>query len=162
MYLEQNSIGKHPKDFEASGFPSCILNNTHFFQTSHRNQKHFMMSGKVGTFSNGICKRYFFIIRIICIKLQSYSLCYRQTKQGMQKIHVLLSHDLYVRSVKTTTYICSRFNTYFCTKGHKTYQAISCYTLLQQAARGKGKNSLRKRRDILVSDCDQQRFFIII
>ena len=26
---------------------------------------------------------------------------------------------------------------------------------------GEGKNSLRKRRDILVSDRDQQRFFII-
>ena len=58
------------------------------FETSHRNQKNFMMSGKVGTFSkqNGISKRYFFIMRILYTKLQSYSLCYRQTKWYMQKI----------------------------------------------------------------------------
>ena len=68
----------------------------------------------------------------------------------------------YVPSVKTTTYVCNRFNTSFCTKDHKTHLAISCYTLLRQVARGEGKNSLRKRRDILVSDRDQQRFFIII
>ena len=80
--LEQNSIGKRPRDFEASGFPSCI------FETTHGNQKKSMMSGKVGTFSkqNGICKRYFFIMRILCTKLKSYILCYRQAKWYMQKI----------------------------------------------------------------------------
>ena len=31
LCLEQNSIGKRPKCFKASGFPCCILNNTHFF-----------------------------------------------------------------------------------------------------------------------------------
>ena len=41
-------------------------------------------------------------------------------------------------------------------KDHKTHLAISCYTLLHQAARGEGKNSLRKRRNILISDRDQQ------
>ena len=42
------------------------------------------MSAEVGTFSeqNGICKRYFFIMRIFYTKLQCYSLCYRQTKEG--------------------------------------------------------------------------------
>ena len=64
-------------------------------------------------------------------------------------------------SVKTTTYVCNRFNTSFCTKDHKTHLAISCYTLLHQAARGEGKNSLRKRRDILVSDRNQQRVSIV-
>ena len=66
----------------------CVLNNTHFFETSHRNQKNFMMSGKVGTFSkqSGLYKRYFFIMRILFTKLQSYSLCYRQTKWYMQNI----------------------------------------------------------------------------
>ena len=49
----------------------------------------------------------------------------------------------------------------FCTKDHKIHLVISCYTLLHQAARGEGKNSLRKGKDILVSDRDQQRFFII-
>ena len=74
----------------------------------------------------------------------------------------LLPQGLYVPSVKTTTYVSNRFKTSFCTKNHKTHQAISCYTLLHQVARGEGKNSLRKRRNILVSDCDQQRFCIII
>ena len=36
------------------------------------------------------------------------------------------------------------------------------HSLLHHAARGEGKNSLRKRRDLFVSDRDQQRFFIII
>ena len=34
--LEQISIGKRPKYFEASGFPCCILNNTHFFWNRSR------------------------------------------------------------------------------------------------------------------------------
>ena len=65
-------------------------------------------------------------------------------------------------SAKITTYVCNRFNTSFCTKDHKTHQAISCYTLLRQDSRSEGNNSLRKRRDILVSDRDLQRFFFII
>ena len=64
-------------------------------------------------------------------------------------------------SVKTTTYVYNRFDTSFCTKDHKTRLAISCYKLLHKAAGGEGKNSLRKRKDILVSGRDQQRFFII-
>ena len=40
------------------------------------------------------------------------------------------------------------------TKHTRLYPAT---TLLQQASRGEGKNSLRKRRDILVSDRDLQR-----
>ena len=80
--------GKRLKEFEASGFPSCILNNAHFLETSHKNQKSFMMSGKAGTFSkqNGICRRYFFLMRILYTKLQSCSLCYRETNWFMQKI----------------------------------------------------------------------------
>ena len=34
--LEQISIGKRPKYFKASGFPCCILNNTHFFWNRSR------------------------------------------------------------------------------------------------------------------------------
>ena len=30
-----------------------------------------------------------------------------------------------VPSVKTTTYVCNRFNTLFCARDHKTNQAIS-------------------------------------
>ena len=108
------------------------------------------MSAKMGTFSeqNGICKRYFFIMRIFYTKLQCYSLCYRQTKWYMQK-------KPSVPSIKTTTFACNRFNTSFCTEDHKTHLAISCCTLLHQTARYEG-NSLGKRRDILVSDRDQQ------
>ena len=46
------------------------------------------------------------------------------------------------------------------TTKHTWLYPVSHY--LHQAARGEGKNSIRKRRDILVSDRDQQRFFIII
>ena len=37
----------------------------------------------------------------------------------------LLLQGLCVPSVKTTTYICNRFNTSFCARDHKTNQAIS-------------------------------------
>ena len=116
-----------------------------------------MMLGKVETFSkqNGIWKSYFFIMmRNLHKKLQI------NKKSGTCKRYLLLQ-GLHTESVKTTTYVCNRFNT-SCTKDHKTHWAISCYTLLHQAARGEGKSSLRKRRDILVSDRDEQRFFIII
>ena len=39
-------------------------------------------------------------------------------------------------------YVCNRFNTSFCTKDHNIRKAISCYTLLHQAARGEGKKFL--------------------
>ena len=47
--FEQISVGKRPKYFEASGFPCCILNNTHFFWNRSRKskKKKCMMSGKV-------------------------------------------------------------------------------------------------------------------
>ena len=124
--------------------------------------KNFMMSGKVRTSSkqNGICKRYFSLWRF-CIP-SFRAIAHAIDKQSGTCRRYLLLQGLYVPSVKTTTYVCNRFNTSFCTKDHKTHLAISCYTLLRQAARGEGKNSLRKRRDILVSDRDQQRFFIII
>ena len=92
------------------------------------------MSGKVETFGkqNSICKRFIPSFRAIAYVID--------TQSGTCRRYLQLQ-GLYVPSVKTT---------------------ISCYTLLHQAARGKGKNSLRKRRDILVSDRDQQRFFVII
>ena len=89
------------------------------------------------------------------------AIAYAVDKQSGACKRYLLLQTIYVPSVETTTYVYNRFNT-FCTRGHKTNLAISCYTLLHQAARGEGKISLRKRRDILVSDRDQQRFFIII
>ena len=87
--LEQNSIGKRPKDFEASGFPSCILNNTHFFWNQSQKSYKFhdvRKSGGVQQTRLYIYKKYFFIMRVSYTKLQSYSLCYRQTKWFMQKI----------------------------------------------------------------------------
>ena len=83
--LEQISIGKRPKYFEASGFPCCILNNTHFFWNRSRKSKKFHDVRKSGDVSKqiGISTRYLFMMRTICTKLQSYSLCYRQTKRYM-------------------------------------------------------------------------------
>ena len=90
------------------------------------------------------------------------AIAYAIDKQSGKCRRHLLLQGLYVPSVKTTTYVCNSFNASFCTKECKTHLAISCYTLLHQAASGEGKSSLRKRRDILVSDRDQQRFLIIV
>ena len=83
--LEPISIGKHLKYFEASGFPCCILNNTLFFWNRSRKSKKFHDVRKTEDVSkeNGISRRYVFMIRIICTKLQIYSLCCRQTKGCM-------------------------------------------------------------------------------
>ena len=65
--LEQISIGKRPKYFKASGFPCCILNNTHFFWNRSRKSKkiyHLRESGDVSK-QNGISRRYLFMTRII-------------------------------------------------------------------------------------------------
>ena len=47
--LQQNSIGRRPKDFEASGFPSRVFNNTHFFKNQSQKSKkfHIRKSGDV-------------------------------------------------------------------------------------------------------------------
>ena len=37
----------------------------------------------------------------------------------------LLLQGLCVPSVKTTTHVCNRFNTFFCARNHKTNKAIS-------------------------------------
>ena len=161
VYVQSRTIEKRSKDFEASDFPSCILSNTHFFETSHRNQKKFHDVRKTGDVqqTKWYMQKVLFITRILYTKLKSYSLCYRKAKQYMQKIPSVTG---IITSVKTTIYVCNSFNTSFCTKNHKAHSAIYCYTLLHQAARGEGRNSLRKRKDVLASDGDQQRFFIII
>ena len=41
------------------------------------------------------------------------------------------------------------------------FVTITSYTLLHQATRDEGKTSLRRSRDIFVSDRDPQRFFCI-
>ena len=77
--LEQNYIGKRPKDFEANGFYCYIIDNTHIFWNQSQKYKKIMMSEKAGTFSkqNGICRRYLFMMGMMYIKFQNYSLCYR-------------------------------------------------------------------------------------
>ena len=56
---------KGPKDFEASGFPSCILNNTHFFEISHRNKNFLRCQDKWGHSAG----------TFICAKCQNYNVC---------------------------------------------------------------------------------------
>ena len=85
-------------------------------------------------------------------KVPFYDKDYVYQQQGGICRRYLLLQGLCVPSVKTKTYVCNRFNTYFHTKNHKRHQAISFYTLLHQATRGEVKNSLRDRRDIFVSD----------
>ena len=85
--FEQISVGKRPKYFEASGFPCCILNNTHFFWNRSRKSKKKKMhdvrkSGDVGK-KNGISRRHLFQLRIMITKPQNYSLRCRQTKRYM-------------------------------------------------------------------------------
>ena len=92
-------------------------------------------------------------------KLPFYDEDYRYQKQGGICRRYLLLQGLCLSSIK---YVCSRFNTSFHTKDHETHQVISFCTLLHQATRGDVKNSLRKRRDIFVSDRDLQVFFFII
>ena len=77
--LEQISIGKRPKYFKASGFPCCILNNTHFFWNRPWKLKKIHHLRKSGDFSkqNGISRRYLFMMRVIYTRLQNHSLCCR-------------------------------------------------------------------------------------
>ena len=118
-----------------------------------------MMSGQVGTFSkqNGICRRYLFMVRLCIWSFRD--IAYVIDKLSGTCRRYLLLQVLCVPSVKITTNVRDRFNTYFCTKDHRIHRTISCFTLLNQASRGEGKYSLRKRRDILVSDRDPQRSF---
>ena len=49
----------------------------------------------------------------------------------------------------------------FVLKTSKHTRLYHATTLQHQASNGKGKNNIRKRRDILVFDCDPQRFVFI-
>ena len=125
IFLEQNSIGKRSKGFKASGFPCCILNNTHFFlKPVAEIRKKFMMSEKVGMSANKMVYAegnfswwglYSSFRSIACVVDKQSSICRRY----------FLLKGLYVPSVKTTTYVCNRLNNSFCAKDHKTNQAIS-------------------------------------
>ena len=50
----------------------------------------------------------------------------------------------------------------FCVARLQVYVAITCFTILHQATRAEGKNSLRERRGYSRFDCDTQRFFSIV
>ena len=53
------------------------------------------------------------------------TIAYVADKQSDICRRYLLLQGLCVPSVKTTTYVCNRFNTSFCARDHKTNQAIS-------------------------------------
>ena len=82
------------------------------------------MSGKLGAFSkqNGICTRHLFMMRIVYIKLQSDSLCYRQTKWYMQKMPCVKTINMYVIGLilpsvlKTAKHIRLYPATHYCTR----------------------------------------------
>ena len=74
-----------------------------------------MMSGEVGTTVNKIVyAEGTFLWWGLCIP-SFRTIAYVINKQG----------GIWVSSVKTTSYVCNRFNTSFCTKDHKTHKAIS-------------------------------------
>ena len=62
------------------------------------------------------------MMRVISTKLQSKSLRCRETAIYLRYLQL---QGLCVPSVKTTTYVCNRFNTSLCAREHKTNQAIS-------------------------------------
>ena len=53
------------------------------------------------------------------------TIAYVVDKQGDVCRRYLLLQGLCVRSVKTTTYVCNRFNTSFRARDHKTNQTLS-------------------------------------
>ena len=65
---------KGPKDFEASGFSSCILNNTHFFWNQSQKSKKFHDVRKSRDVQQWCMQKVLFIMRILYTKFQSYSL----------------------------------------------------------------------------------------
>ena len=105
--LEQNSIGKCPKDFEATGFHCCILNNTQLLNTSHGNEKSFMISGKVGTSGNKVVYALTSLWQRLCIP-SLRTIAYVVDKQsGICRRYILLQ-GLCVSSVKNTIYAYNR------------------------------------------------------
>ena len=82
-----------------------------------------MMSGKKGTFSkqNGIYKRLLFYYEDFVYQASELWPMLSTNKVGgtCRRYHLL--QGLYVPNVKTTTYVCNRFNTSFSTKDHKIY-----------------------------------------
>ena len=109
--LEQISIGKRPKYFEASGFPCCILRNTNFFWNRSRKSKkiHVRKSGYVSK-QNGIYRRRLFMMRIINTKLSTskaiygeHTFCYRDYVCQVSKLQHMYVIGLILLSVLETT-----------------------------------------------------------
>ena len=104
IYLEQNSIEKGPKSFEASGFPCCILNNTQFVTTSHEIKKR---SEKVGTSANKMLyANYTFLWWRSCIRSIRTTAYVVDKQSGICRRYLLL--QVCVPSVKTATNACNR------------------------------------------------------
>ena len=111
-------------------------------ETSHLNQKNFMMSRKGTTLANKMVYAKSTYLRWgLCIP-SFRAIAYVIDKQSGTCRRYLLLQELCVSSVKTATSACNSFNTSFCIKDHKTHQAISCYTLLNHAWRVKERIAL--------------------
>ena len=98
--LEHNSIVKRSKYFKASGFLCYILNNTHFFESSHRNRKKFIMAGKMGHSANKmIYANDTFLWWVLCIP-NFRAIAYVINKQSDACRRYLLLQGLYVQMSK--------------------------------------------------------------
>ena len=101
IYLEQDSTGKRPKDFEAGVFPCCIL---HKITEISRCKEQWVHQQTEDTFLWwGLC--------IPSFKNTAYVI----DKQSC----------IFLPSIKTITYLFNGLNTSFCAKDHETHQAIS-------------------------------------
>ena len=108
--LEQCSIGKCPKIFEASGIHYCILNNTQFLKTSHWNQK--ISSGTSALAKKKVYAKCTFVWWWLCIP-SFRTIVYVVDKQsGICRRYILLQ-GLCVPSVKSTTYVWNKFKVEF-------------------------------------------------
>ena len=117
--LEKVSIRKCPKYFKASGFPCCILNKLTFSEAGHDNQKNVIIWRKVGTSTNKMVYPEGTFLWWGLFIPGFKTIAYVLDKQSDICRTYLLLHRLCVLSVKTTTYVCNRFNTSFCARDHK-------------------------------------------
>ena len=91
----------------------------------HENHKNFIIWGNVGRSANKVVypEGTFLLWGLFIPSFKSIS--YVVDKQSYISGRYLRLQGLCVPSVKTTKYICNRFNTSFCARDHKTNQAIS-------------------------------------
>ena len=94
----QNSIGKRPKDFESSGFPSGILDNTHFFFLNQsQKSKRFHNIDKSGD------------VQETKWSMQKILFCYENfAYPSQQRKYLSLSHKQDYQRSTLNTYLCYR------------------------------------------------------